>query len=480
VGTLRVSATRLDVAAAAFGAFATLLAAASIAQLGQDLALFLLIGTAAYGGAVLAFVLAPHVAFAATMAWFALLEAVKVQVNPLAGATKELIVSAAATAAIVVFAHRRAAGVRWRVDAPTLVLLGLFLGLYVFNLGGGVSGQSGYGAPWFHGTRLVSEPLLLLLAGMLLPAPRRSLKWASVSLIAAACLSATYGLIQQRLGVQGLAELGYDYGSQIREIEGRLRSFGTLGEPFAYAAFLTFALTALMFAFRWRVVTLFAGALLAAGLAASLVRTVVLILPAVAGIWLARRGHARFAVLLVAAAVVAAGAVFAAASGAKDTRVVQASPNVYLTLNGRTNIWKSKLGTGPADWALGRGVGVVGTASERATRTLTGAGGEGEGGGGVVDSGYFSTVADVGFLGLAILLGLMGRLFQQGVRAARAGDNAGWLALAFLAATALDAVTRESFTAFPTAYVSLMVVGLATGAWLNEPARGNSDSTLAG
>ena len=462
--TLRLAATRPDVTAAALGAFATLFAVASIERLGEDLALSMLVGFSAYALATVAFVRVPHLAFAAAIAWFAFLEAVKVQVYPLAGATKELLVAAAATACIVVFVQRRISSAPWRTDAPTLVLLGLFLALYVLNLGGGLSGESGYGAPWFHGTRLVSEPLVLMLAGMLLPAPRRSLRLTLVALVAAAFVAALYGLIQQAIGVQGLMDAGYEYGAQVREIEGRLRSFGTLGEPFAYAAFLIFALAALMFAFRGKVLTWAVGAILFAGLFVSFVRTAALIMLALLGVWLARRGHARFAVLVIAAAVVAAAFVFAAASDQRETRRVQASPNQYLTLNGRTNIWKATLGSS-SDWALGRGVGVVGTASERAARALTGSEVDRtKGGGGVVDSGYFGIVADVGLLGLALLLGLFGRIARQAIQAARSGDDAGWL-------LALDAITRESFTAFPTAYIALLMVGLCAGAWANAERR---------
>lgn len=472
MGTLRLPALRIDLAIAGAGAAATLFATASVGRLGTDLALFLVVGTTAFAAAVLAFLLVPHVAFAGAIAWFAFLEAVRVQVYPLAGASKELIVAAGVIASAMAVLHRRSTGAASRVDVPTIVLVGLFLGLYAFNLGGGVSGESGYGAPWFHGTRLVSEPWLLLLAGMALPAPRRSLRWALTSLVASAVVVAAYGVLQQRLGVAGLLELGYEYGSQVRQIGDRVRSFGTLGEPFAYATFLTFAFGALVLAFRSRPLAWAAGFVIAAGLAASYVRTAVVLLVAVIGIWLARRGHARFAALTVAAAVAFGAALFVSASGARETRLVQASPQVYLTLNGRTNIWKATLGTAPSGWALGRGVGVVGTASSRATRTLTGtAARRGGGGGGVVDSGYFSTLADVGFVGLALLLALAARLLQLARRAASGGDNAGWIALAFLTVIGLDALTRESFTGFPTAYVSLLIVGLAVGAWLHDGAR---------
>ena len=473
MGALRLSAIRVEVAAAAFGSFATLLSAASIAQLGTDLALLLLAGLAAFCAAVLGFVFAPHFAFALAIAWFIMLEAVRAQVNPLAGATKELIVAAAVSAAAIAVVHRRAAGRSWHLDAPALVLLALFAGLYVFNLGGGVTGEGGYGLAWFHGTRLVTEPLLLMVVGMVLPNPRRSLRWALGALVMGGFVAAFYGLVQQVVGFQALLDAGYDYGRQVRHLGGRLRSFGTLGDPFAYAAALTFAMAAVMLAFRSRPLTWVAGGVIASGLWVSYVRTAALLMLVVVGIWLAQRGHARFALLTIAAAMVATAAVFAAASGAKEQRLVQASPNSYLTLNGRTNIWTATLEK-PSAWAFGRGVGVVGTGSERAATGLR-PGDDDEddsGGGGVVDSAYFAAVADVGLLGLLIFAALVLRLATLARSAVGRGDYAGWVALSFLAILGLDGVTRESFTAFPTAWVAFLGVGLALGAALNEPSSG--------
>ena len=52
-----------------------------------------------------------------------------------------------------------------------------------------------------------------------------------------------------------------------------------------------------------------------------------------------------------------------------------------------------------------------------------------------VDSGYFATIADVGFIGLVVLLALFGRLVALARRRdRRAGTRAGWVALALLAA----------------------------------------------
>ena len=48
---------------------------------------------------------------------------------------------------------------------------------------------------------------------------------------------AVVGIMQQVVGEARLLDFGYSYDGAIRTIDGRLRSFGTMDEPFAYAAF---------------------------------------------------------------------------------------------------------------------------------------------------------------------------------------------------------------------------------------------------
>ena len=184
----------------------------------------------------------------------------------------------------------------------------------------------------------------------------------------------------------------------------------------------------------------------------------------------------RSAVLLTAAAVVAAGVFFAAASDVPSQRYVRVSTNQYLTLNGRTKVWSVALGHKRSAWVFGRGVGAVGTASQRATEKLTGASASAAPKGGtVVDSGYLAAAADIGFVGLAFLVALLGRLVFLASGAARRGESSGWVALGLLTVMTLDALTRESLTGFPTAYVGMLVVGVASATWaepepVTEPA----------
>ncbi len=398
-----------------------------------------------YLGALLAFLSAPHLATAATVALFAFIPALKVFVAPQAGAVKDIVVLAAISAALVVFALQRRRPDRW---AGILVLL--LLGLYVVNVGGG------HGDAWAQGLRLTGEPLALLLVGFVLPNPQRNLRYALGALVAVGCIDALYGLLQQAVGRWTLVSWGYSFKLQVRTINGMLRSFGTFDDPFEYAAFLLFALAAVLFWIRRGALMWVAGAVLLLGLGASLVRTVVLVLIGFAGIQLIRWRHTTLAVLAVTAACIVAGVTLANPTGTTTNAPA---------LNGRISAWKAAIGTQPSQWLIGRGVGTVGTAAARASSPLipTSSGASSDSAQ-AVDSGYVATIADVGLVGLGVLLALFGRLIVLSSRAARRGQAAGWIAAAILAAMMLDALTRASFNGFPTAFVGFLIVGIALAA----------------
>jgi hypothetical protein len=381
---------------------------------------------------------------------------------PWVGGSKDLIVVAAVLATGLVTLQRTVLRRTHPVDRWVLLLVGFLLGLYVLNVGGGFD-PSSYGLAWFHGVRLVAEPLLLLLVGLSVDEPRRVLRWAVGSLLATGSFVASVGLLQQILGGAFLVSLGYEYGPNVRMIFGQLRSFGTLDEPFAYAAFLLSALGAAFFAVRRTALLPLAGIVIAAGILVSFVRTASVVALALVGLWLVQRRQVAAAVVLIAAACVAAVA-FLVSATATESRTVRGNASTYLTINGRTEAWRVALGE-PVDWVFGRGVGVVGTAAERASFSVSETRRDAEEKrDDVVDSGYFAAVADVGIAGLAVLLVLIGRLLALGASAARRGDGAGWLAIALVMVMLLDATTRASFTGFPTAFLGMLVVGVATAA----------------
>jgi len=452
-----------DVLTAATGAFLTLASILAVSRYGAPKGLGLTIGGCVFVVVVSCFVLLPHVSVAGTIFYFAMLPTLKVFGSGLLGGTKDVISLAAASAALVLIVQRRAGRAPVRIDRAVLVLLAFVAVLYLLDIGGNLSGQSRYGLAWFHGVRLFAEPVSLLLVGLSLRDPRRTFRWAATALAVTAVVVASYGMFQQVLGIDRLMSIGYTYGAEVRQIGPRLRSFGTLEEPFSYAGFLLLAGAVIALRERLRPSSVAILSFVALGLLFSYVRTAAVIVVALVGLFLARRGNVRSALVLTAAAAIAAAAFIVGGSDVQSQRAVRVTPNKYLTLNGRTNVWSQALGHSRSTWLLGRGVGAVGTASQRATQSLTGTKSQSSTAkrGTIVDSAYLAIATDIGFIVLAIFLALLGRLLLLSWRFAAAGAAEGWVALGLLVVMLFDALTRESLTGFPTAYVGMLLVGLA-------------------
>ena len=465
---------------AAVAAAATLLAAWLGVVYGPRISLTAVLGVFAVGLIFVAFVSKPHLGVAGLVVLFALVPALKVFVSPLLGATKDVATAAAVCGAVIVGLFDRP-----KVDRRIVVLVGMLLALYVINAGGG------HGLAWLQGVRLVSEPLLLLLVGLVLPDPRRNLRYAVGALIIAACFEAAYGVLQQLVGAATLVSWGYEYGTQVRTVGAFMRSFGTSDDPFTYAAFLLFGLAAVLFTRRRGGWTTAAFVVITLGLFASLVRTAVLIVAAFVGLMIGRRGDTVTAALLVAATTLAGLALLITQATGTETRTFQVStptgterttrPGVAdLVLNGRVSAWSAALGDQPHEWFFGRGVGEVGTAADRAGVGFAPVEASGRVKAGLaVDSGYLAAIADVGILGLGVLLALLGRLVALALAAARRGLPAGWLALAVILALLIDATTRASFTGFPTAFVAMLLIGLALAAAREELSSARAAGTPA-
>jgi O-antigen ligase len=423
---------------------------------GSSTSLGVLLAVGFFAAATYAFLANPPLAVALTIPFFALLPAAKVLVNPRLGPAKDAIVLAAVLAALITGATRRRAGVavvdRWLLTATLL-----FLFLYVVNVAGR------HDLAWFHGLRLAAEPVLLLLAGLVLPQPRKTLRWAVASLVVTGCFVAGVGLLEQVVGQYRLAGYGFQFNLQIRTIQGHLRSFGTMDEPFAYASFLALALAALVFARRRTFAIGAAACVILTGLAVSYVRTAVLILFAFLALELARRGRAAVAAALAATLVVIAVLLVVQSQGTESRTFANPGGSAAITLNGRTAAWRTALGS-PVDWPLGRGVGEVGTAAERAGYTIVVSPGATQKSSLAVDSGYFATVADVGIVGLLVLFAIFGRIALLAQDYIRRGAREGWLVLGVLAALMIDALTRSSFVGFPSAFLEMFVLGIALSA----------------
>jgi hypothetical protein len=417
-------------------------------------------------GSVIAYLKVPHLAVSVTVVLFAFLEGLKVFISPSLGGVKDVMDLGAIVAMLllVLFEHRRP-------DVWVGRTVMLLLALYVINPG------HSHDTAWAQGVRLIGEPLLLLLVGFVLPEPRRNLRYAMIALIATGCAVSFYGLIQQLLGPARLVSLGYSYTAQVRMIGSFLRSFGTFDDPFAYAAYILFALAGVIFWLRRSAIAWVAGIVLFLGLGASLVRTGLLVGVAYLAMQMIRWRHPIPAVAFLVAAAIAGSFTLLGSTGTETTsftiytrgggsEVVQgtapASGGNSVLLNGRVSAWTAAVGTNPINWIFGRGVGKVGTAAARAQYTFvpTSSGGQTQ----AVDSGYFATVADIGLIGLIVQLVMFGRLLTLGARGARAGRRTGWVALGLIICMMLDAATRASFTGFPTAFVGMLLVGIALAA----------------
>jgi O-antigen ligase len=408
------------------------------------------------------FIVVPWMMVPVAIPIFVALPALKFFVSTSLGGIKDAISFSALSAAAVLAVRRRAGREPARIDRPLLMLIGGLFLLFFVNLGGLLNQQEGsHGGPWYQGVRLFFEPLSLLLVGLTLREPARTLRAAKSAIVLSGVGTATFGIIQQVLGPVRLTQLGYQYSTQIRTIGGHVRSFGTLDDPFVYASFVLLAIATVVLSGRIRLAGLAALVILSLGLVSSYVRTAAIEVFVVLGITLAARRRPLVALLCILVAFAATGTTFVLASEQTSTRVVNVNPTTYLTLNGRTKLWRERIGNS-GDWPFGQGVGATGTAAERAQKSLTGKIQVGTRlKGTTVDSGYLSVIADVGFLGLALFLALLGRLVVIAWRAVQSGAEEGWLAIGFVSILLIDAGSRESFTSYPMPYLGMLLAGLA-------------------
>ncbi len=411
---------------------------------------------------VVGWLLAPHIVVAVSIPLFAAIPTAKVLITPLIGPVKDLITLAAGVAILITILQRRRTRGLPAVDRLLSVLILAVLALYVINIGGGLSSGQ-HDIAWGQGVRLAGEPMILLLAGLMLPYSERTLAVAVRSFVFTGCGVALYGIYQQSVGPWRLVGMGYSFTDQVRTIGGHLRSFGSLDDPFAYSAFLLLALVAVLFGMRNGPIKMICASLISIGILFAYVRTAAVIAVALLALMLIRGGRTTTGILLLAASFASALALLFAVAGASETRAVQAGPGTYLTLNGRTKVW-STIFNKPSSMPFGFGVGKIGTAAQRAQYGLTGDPGKVKQGQIAVDSAYFAVVADVGFVGLIVFLALLGRLGVLAIQATKIPGTMRWLALGWLVVILIDAVTRESFTGFPTAFIGMLMIGLALAA----------------
>jgi hypothetical protein len=393
----------------------------------------------------------------------------RLRVSDALGVAKDALVLLLLAIAFVAVLQGRTSLAARLPPLPVGFPLGVLVALYLLDLGGD------HGGGWVFGTRLLLEPLLLLVVGLTTPRPQAALR----HLVRAMCVflpaQAVLAWIQQAVGAEALVyEWGYAFGSQVRlSSDGALRSPGSFEESFSLAAFAVLgACVALTVASRRQAVLLWIS--VAAVLAATQVRTAVLQLAVLVLLQLVRKGKVLAASVGVVGA--AAGAVLAAGVFLVSATVPGGPVRPLLfTLNGRFDAWAVAY-QGPVTLVRGNGVGALGAGSTRAEAGLVSEAPEYDptrestplfaGDPSFIDSSWGQVLSDVGLVGVLALLAWVIAYVWWLHGPAREGRGAAWLGLAVLAVSVVDWISRTTLGSYPTGFTTFYMLGLATGAAL--------------
>jgi len=221
-----------------------------------------LVAVVVCGAAAIGFRRAPHVMAAVVVFGFAVQPTLVFFISPDFGPAKDVIVLAGMLS-LLVGACFGLPPERRRYDAWLVGAILLLLGMYAVNPAGVHTAQ------WSNGARLVIEAFGLFLVGYLGPNPTRTWRWAAGALLSVALFNALLGLAQQGVGVQRLVhQFGYQFGNEVRTTAGgQFRSFGTLEDPFNYAALLALALVCALLDLRRRGLAIGIAVVLVIGIA---------------------------------------------------------------------------------------------------------------------------------------------------------------------------------------------------------------------
>ena len=122
-------------------------------QYGSGFSLVALVSLSFFVAATVCFLVAPHVAIAATIPLFAFTPALKVVAGYWIGPVKDAVTLSAALAAALYVMQRDGRAKLERTDGIVLGSVGMLAVLYVLNTGG-ISSDAWHGSPWLHGVRL--------------------------------------------------------------------------------------------------------------------------------------------------------------------------------------------------------------------------------------------------------------------------------------------------------------------------------------
>jgi len=224
---LPAGAPRLQLATGGVGIVATLYFTRMLALQGFNHKLEGLVGLIVLTVLVIGFIAVPWVMVAWMIPFFAALPTLKVLVSAQLGPLKDLIAFAAIGAAAVLALQRRATRRSSLADGVVLALAGGLFLLYLVDPGGLSGPVAAHGSAWFQGVRLFNEPLALLVVGLTLRHPRRTLTAARTSLILTAAAVALYGVAQQAIGIPRLHQLGFAYDTELRMTAARNQAGAT-------------------------------------------------------------------------------------------------------------------------------------------------------------------------------------------------------------------------------------------------------------
>jgi hypothetical protein len=327
--------------------------------------------------------------------------------------------------------------------------------LYVLDAGGH------HDSAWLAAVRPVIETFGVFLSAYVLLRFPEGWQWCVRMALTMGIIEAVAGIAEQLLGPSRLvSSFGFPYNDVVEVVNGFLRSFGTMLDPFNYAGLVATGLVFAFFVVRRRHVQALVLALLLVGLLFAFVRTSAPIALALILLALIRGARATSAAFVLSAAVVAVCAFLLFSQPSSP------GGSTATTLNGRTAEWARVL-----HWRVliaGQGVGEVGSGANRVLQ------------GGIVqvakqgsqttgsstpaqavsiDSSYLALISDVGLPGLALLIAIVLVIVGTAIRAVQSNASSGWILLGLLLVLLIDGFTRSSLTQFPFGNIVWFLLG---------------------
>jgi hypothetical protein len=253
---------------------------------------------------------------------------------------------------------------RRRAFSRGMLPLALFLAFFVMMFASGWDSDS---SQYRAGARALLPSILVLLAAAAIDVNTQTARRILLSIFWIGVIESVIGIGLALLPIDRLLDLGFEYAVQVREVGIFLRAFGTFRDPFGFAHFTMICLIACWASRRTLRQALppsmlYGGiGVLAAGVVMSFVRDG--LLGTAVGIAVCQLARGRFTwpvIGMSGLAALAMGALALAPAG-DDLEVLRWDTAVET----RLEVWSDLL-VELGDYPLGRGLGTVGAAAERA------------------------------------------------------------------------------------------------------------------